>query len=147
MADGAKNEKLAYLLDVYKLYHGHINTMFNFFLVMTGFLTNAYIQALINSGKIQPRVTVTIASISGILSLVSLLVHLKCRRMLDTIEAGLLREEEVIFSPSESGFLKAPTGSPKLFNPWYMRHKYQFPFMYLLVTFAFFAGAIYAGAC
>lgn len=147
MADGAKNEKLAYLLDVYKLYHGHINTMFNYFLVTTGFLTNAYIQALINADKIQPRITMTIASISGLLSLVALLVHLKCRRMLDTIETGLRREEEVIFSPGESGFLKASIGSPKLFNPWYMRHKYQFPFMYTLVTLAFFAGALYAGAC
>jgi hypothetical protein len=31
-----KNQRLTYLLDVYKLYQGHINTMFNYFLLTSG---------------------------------------------------------------------------------------------------------------
>ena len=135
-----KNEKLSYLLEVYKLYHGHINTMFNYFLVTTAFLTTAFIQALINKIPLAS----TIALISGALSLAAFLVHMKCRLMLETIEDGLLREEEKLFAPSETGFLKGAVGAPARFNPWYMRHLYQFRFMYLLVTFAFFAAWLYA---
>ena len=135
MPDQPKNERLSYLLDVYKLYHGHINTMFNYFLVISGLIVNGYIQA---SQKLDtgPSIATGIALFGALMSLISLLIHIRSRDMLDTIETGLEREENLLF-PRQDGFLNAAPTRAR----WYYRHRYQFPAMYL----SFIAGFVLLG--
>ena len=101
-----KNERLSYLLDVYKLYHGHINTMFNYFLIISGLIGNACIQAMQKKTCETESLPIWIALFGALMSVVSLLIHLRSRDMLDTIEAGLKREEDKLF-PNSDGFLNA----------------------------------------
>ena len=139
MSDQPKNERLGYLLDVFKLYHGHINTMFNYFLIISGLIVNGYIQAL---QKVDTGISVAtgIALFGALMSGISLLIHVRSRDMLDTIETGLKREEDALF-PSHDGFLNAsPTRTQ-----WYFRHKYQFPAMYWSFVIAFILLAVFSG--
>jgi hypothetical protein len=81
-APGPKNERLSYLLDVYKLYHGHINTMFNYFLLLAGLIANGYINSLPKN----PASTVLPSSIGlfgAAMSFGSFLIHHKSRLLLD----------------------------------------------------------------
>lgn len=134
-----KNERLSYLLDVYKLYHGHINTMFNYFLIISGLFANAYIQSLYKQADFCKALPLFIALFGALMAAVSLLIHLRSRDMLDTIESGLKREEDKLF-PNKDGFLNAsPTRTSR-----FLRHKYQFPFTYLAFIAGFLAMAFYA---
>ena len=131
-----KNQRLSYLLDVYKLYQSHINTMFNYFLLTSGLLANAYIQVL----QKQVVLSVSVAVFGALMALMSLFIHIRSRELLDTIEAGLTVEERNLFSTDTPGFLIARPKHPQ----WFRGHKHQFRFMYGVVVFGFFAMAIYA---
>jgi hypothetical protein len=138
-AESVKNEQLSYLLDVYKLYHGHINTMFNYFMIIAGLTGNAYINSLPKKPGGDTNLAIWIALFGALISLVSLLVHIRSRDMLDTIESGLRREEDKLF-PDKDGFLNAaPTRTWFLF-----RHKYQFPITYWAFVIGFVGMALYA---
>jgi hypothetical protein len=130
-----KNLRLSYLLDVYKLYQGHINTMFNYFLLTSGLLANAYIQVL----QKQAVLSVCVAAFGALMALMSLFIHIRSRELLEKIEDGLELEERNLFS-NDQGFL---IGRAK-HTHWFRRHKYQFRFMYGVVVFGFLAMAIYA---
>jgi hypothetical protein len=149
-----KNERLSYLLDMYKLYHGHINTMFNYFLILSGLIANAYIQSMLKTAHISRALSASIAAFGALMSIVSLLIHLRSRTMMDIIERGLKAEEEVVFLPRNyqslsrndqariyKGFLTEDSYTWRL---WYQRHKYQFPITYWAFVLAFAAMAVYA---
>ena len=79
-ADGSaaeKNQRLSYLLEVYKLYQGHINTMFNYFLLASGLLANAYLQVL----QKEAVLSACVAFVGASISVLSLLVHIRSRRI------------------------------------------------------------------
>ncbi len=133
-----KNQRLSYLLDVYKLYQGHINTMFNYFLLTSALLANAYIQVF----QKQAVLSVCVAGFGALMALMSLFIHIRSRELLDIIEAGLKVEERNLFSTDNPGFLIA---RPK-HTQWFRRHKCQFRFMYGVVVIGFLAMAIYAVA-
>lgn len=132
-----KNQRpLNYLLDVYKLYQGHINTMFNFFLLTSGLLANAYIQVL----QKQAVLGLLVAGFGVLMSIMSCLIHIRSRELLDVIEAGLEVQERTLFSADSPGFL---TARPKHRSP-FRRYKYQFPCMHMIVISGFLAMSIYA---
>jgi len=95
-----KNQRLSYLLDVYKLYQGHINTMFNYFLLTSGLLANAYIQVL----QKQAVLSVCVAAFGALMALMSLFIHIRSRELLERIENGLEVEARNLFS-NDQGFL------------------------------------------
>jgi hypothetical protein len=138
--DGATSDKnqrsLSYLLDVYKLYQGHINTMFNFFLLTSGLLANAYIQVLQKKAVLG----LLVAGFGVLMSILSCLIHTRSRELLEVIEAGLRVQERSLFTADSPGFL---TAREKHKSP-FRRHKYQFPFMHILVICGFLAMSIYA---
>ena len=80
------------------------------------------------------------ALFGAFMSIVSLLIHLRSRVMLDTIGAGLKREEHKLF-PNGDGFLNFR--QPRAF--WFQRHKYQFPLTYLAFALVFIGMAVYVG--
>jgi hypothetical protein len=132
-----KNQlSLNYLLEVYKLYQRHINTMFNFFLLISGLLVNAYIPAL----QKQAGLGVFVAGFGVLMSILSCLIHIRSRELLDVIEAGLEVQERTLFSADLPGFL---TARPKHKSP-FRRYKYQFPLMHMIVIFGFLAMSFYA---
>jgi hypothetical protein len=133
-----KNERLSYLLEVYKLYHGHINTMFNYFLILVGLIANGYIQSLQKSGSFGRGLPTAVATFGVIASVICFLIHIRSRDLIDITERGLAREEHLLFS-DQGGFLIV---TPRHRSPPF-RHKYQFPAMYLIVAFAFLLMALY----
>src|SRR5215469_10759837 len=96
-----KNQRLSYLLEVYKLYQGHINTMFNYFLLASGLLANAYLQVI----QREVILSAFVAFVGALISVLSLLVHIRSREVLDVIERGLRVQEETLFSADNPGFL------------------------------------------
>ena len=137
LGNEAKNQQsLIYLLDVYKMYQGHINTMFNFFLLISGLLANAYIQVL----QKQAVLGLLVAVFGVLMSILSCLIHSRSRELLDVIEAGLEIQERALFSADRPGFL---TARPKHKSP-FRRYKYQFPLMHMIVIFGFLAMSVYA---
>jgi hypothetical protein len=138
-ADGTfaeKNQRLTYLLDLYKLYQTHINTMFNYFLLVSGLLANAYIQIL----QKQAILGGGVAGFGVLMSVMALLVHIRSREILDGIEAGLRIKERDLFAADSPGFI---TGRSKHWW-WHRRHRYQFRFIYGSVAVAFLIMAVYA---
>ena len=134
-----QSERLKYLTEVYKLYHGHINTMFNYFLIVIGLIANAYVQALLNEKIELAHLAAMIAFIGALVSIIALKIHQRSRQFLDTIEAALTVEETQLFR-AEPGFLiSIPTPASPL-----ARHKGQFLAMYWIAILSFFLGAIYA---
>jgi hypothetical protein len=136
MADD--NRRLSYLLDVYKLYQVHVNTMFNYFMILSGLIANAYIQSM-QSQALKTTMAPYIAGFGGFIAVVSLLVYLRSRQMLDTIEFGMLKEERCIFDDGD-GFLSANSMKPR----WFMRHWHQFIAVYIAFIMAFSGMCIYA---
>lgn len=132
-------ERLAYLVDVYKVYQVHINSMFNYFIVLAGLIANAYIQSLSRQADISWVVSAAIAIFGAVMSLVALAIHLRSRQLLEAIESGLVAEEDKLFSGSV-GFLNIQRVPRK----WFLRHKIQFPIAYLLFTTAFVSMGVYA---
>jgi hypothetical protein len=116
-----RKQRVAYLVEVYKLYHGHINTQFNYFLIIAGLLFTAYVQSMSATAAISKAVPVSVAFFGAFMSFIGLRIHIRSRDMLDTIECGLSREEEVMFEKG-GGFLTAPTPRRWLLG----RHKTQF---------------------
>ena len=138
MPDGTaaeNNQRLSYLLDVYKLYQGHINTMFNYFLLASGLFANALIQIW----RKEPVLSACVAAFAGLMSLLSLFVHIRSRELLDVIETGLRAQEDNLFSKDNPGFLTAR----RKHRRWFRRHKWQFRVLYALVVLGFFTMAIY----
>jgi hypothetical protein len=133
---GNNQLSLNYLLDVYKLYQRHINTMFNFFLLISGLLVNAYIPAL----QKQAVLGFVVAVFGVLMATLSYLIHIRSRELLDVIEAGLEVQERTLFSADVPGFL---TARPKHKCP-FLRYKYQFPLMHMIVIFGFLAMSVYA---
>src|SRR5437660_4587258 len=133
--DGATSDtnprSLSYLLDVYKLYQGHINTMFNFFLLTSGLLANAYIQVL----QKQAVLGLVVACFGVLMSILSCFIHMRSRELLEVIEAGLRVQERSLFTAESPGFL---TARQKHKSP-FRRHKYQFPLMHVIVVYGFVA--------
>lgn len=132
-------ERVAYLQSMYSLYHGHINGMFNFFLVVAGLVGNAFILSYSSDYNIGIKAPFFIALLGLLLSIVFLLIHIRSRQLLDTIEAGLRTQESRIFGAG-NGFLNYPRGS----SFFLLRHKYQFPIAYSLFAIAFVAAALFA---
>jgi hypothetical protein len=130
--------RLTYLMDQYKLYHGHINTMFNYFLLLSGLILNAFIQSIQKQADINPIVSICIALFGAFTSFIALLIHIRSRDMLDTIEDGLKREELVIFQTGSGVLNKYPT------RGFLFRHKYQFRITYWSFIIAFLAMAAYS---
>jgi hypothetical protein len=69
---------LGYLLDVYKLYQGHINTMFNYFLLGSGLFANALIQIW----RKEPLLSAYVADFAGFMSIISLCLQIRSRELL-----------------------------------------------------------------
>jgi tellurite resistance protein TehA-like permease len=137
----ARKQRLNYLLEIYKLYLGHINTMFNYFLIIAGLIATAYVQSMNAATQIDKAVPSSISLFGAFISYIALRIHIRSRDMLDQIESGLRREEEAIFQPG-GGFLMAelPRRGPL------GRHKYQFRATYWAFVFAFLVMAAYAWA-
>jgi DMSO reductase anchor subunit len=119
-------ERRTYLLEVYKLYHGHINTMFNFFLIVSGLIGNACILSLQRQAAINRLIPAAIGILGALTSLVLLLVHIRSREMIDVIERSLEKEEKLLFEVN-GGFFLADQ-HPKR---WFLRHRYQFRIIYV----------------
>ena len=130
--------RLGYLMDMYKLYHGHINTMFNYFLILAGLIGNAFIVSIQKNEIIANAVPTAIAVIGFLISAITWLIHLRSRALLDTLEARLRAEENVMFH-NNAGFLTVPFGT----GPFYRRHKYQFQALYAIFCFAFILAALF----
>ena len=143
MTDPAKddeNEKakvrLSYLMDMYKLYHGHINTMFNYFLILAGLIATAFVQSTQNSSDLHGTEVPTAIAIFGcVLCGIGWAIHLRSRALLDTLEKLLRIEEDKMFD-KDGGYL---TFNPKAW--FFSRHKYQFQAIYLLFCLGFLAAA------
>ncbi len=132
------DDRRDYLMDMYKLYHGHINSMLNYFLIVTGLIINAYVQCLANKDLGWYAGSLT-ASLGAFLALVFFLVHMRSRDLLETIENGL-RSEELLLFEKGGGFLNAPVTR----KYWFNRHKYQFPIAYGAFGLAFLGMALFA---
>lgn len=132
-------ERVAYLQSMYSLYHGHINGTFNFFLVAAGLVGNAFILSYSSDYRIPIKAPFFIASLGILLSIVFLLMHIRSRQLLDTIESGLRTQENRIFG-SGAGFLNYPSGS----SCFMLRHKYQFPIAYSMFAIAFIGAGLFA---
>ncbi|GAA0577013.1 hypothetical protein GCM10009416_14520 [Craurococcus roseus] len=135
----ASQQRLDYLLDIYKLYHGHINTMFNYFLIIAGLIATAYVQSMNVATQIDKAVPACISLFGAFISYIALRIHIRSRDMLDAIERGLCREEGRMFEPGR-GFLTADLPRRGLLG----RHKHQFRITYWAFVFAFVAMAAYA---
>ncbi|MGA8193016.1 MAG: hypothetical protein WB902_06580 [Acetobacteraceae bacterium] len=137
--EARRKDRVTYLLETYKLYHGHINTMFNYFLVLAALIANAYIQSMQKQAAISSNVSTSIAVFEALISWVALLIHKRSRALLDTIETGLGREEDILF-PNGTGFLNVDVG----YRPPLARHRYQFPFTYWAFVIGFMIMAGYS---
>lgn len=136
-----RRQRLSYLVDMYKLYHGHMNSMFNYFLILAGLIATAYVQSSSAAAKIDKAIPACIALFGALMSYISLRVHQRSRQMIDTIENGLREEEKKMFKQG-GGFLNAPIER----RSWLGRHKYQFPLTYWAFISAFSLLTIYAWA-
>ncbi|WP_161914604.1 hypothetical protein [Methylosinus sp. C49] len=132
------NKRLSYLIDIYKLYQVHVNTMFNYFMVLCGLIINAYIQSMQNP-QLRSVVAPFISGFGAFIAVVSLLIYLRSRQMLDTIEARMSKEEIVLFGEGE-GFLNARSMKPR----WFLRHWHQFIAIYTSFILAFLSMCVYA---
>ncbi len=139
--DENAKQRLSYLLELYKLFDGHANAAFNYFLILSGLFANAYTTSLSRPLEINRIIPVGIAILGAGASLVAYLAHVRSRDMLDTIERGLRSIEQKIFEEN-SGFLNACVAQ----RPWYYRYKYLFRVAYGTFVVAFLAMAAYAGA-
>jgi hypothetical protein len=133
-------ERRTYLIEMYKLYHGHINTMFNFFLIVSGLIGNACILSLQQQAAINKLIPTVIGLLGAVTSLVLLLVHIRSRQLIDVIEKGLETEEESLFEPNGGFFL-----ADKHPKRWLLRHRYQFRIIYIGFIAMFLLLAGYAG--
>jgi hypothetical protein len=137
-ATDKKSVRLEYLMDQYKLYHGHINLMFNYFLLLAGLILNGFIQSLQKQADISPVISLCIALFGALMSIISLFIHIRSRDMVYTIEDGLKIEELNIFPPGSGVLNKYPHRS------FLFRHRYQFPITYISFVAAFLAMAGYS---
>jgi hypothetical protein len=133
---GTTNTGLNYLLEIYKLYQGHINTMLNYFLIVAGLFANAYIQVL----QKDPMLSAFVAFFGAVMSIICLCVHIRSRQLLDVIEMGLEAQERNLFSSDSPGFLLT-RARPR---HWFLRHRWQFRILYSVVVIGFFVMMIYA---
>ena len=131
-------ERLTYLIEMYKLYHGHINTMFNFFIILSGLIANACIISLQRQAAINKLVPASIGIFGFVISLVLLLVHRRSRELIDLLEKGLEQEENSLFG-IDRGFVNV---HHRRF--WFSRHRYQFRIIYCAFMVGFVLIAIYA---
>lgn len=138
-SNGNAKQRLSYLLEIYKLYAGHVNTMFNYFLIISGLFVNAYITSLSVTAEINEIVPISIGILGAFLSLIACLIHIRGRDMLDTAERALNIEERNFFEEGAGFVSKVP------YRPLYYRHSFQFPLIYGVFVFAFLAMAAYAG--
>lgn len=113
--------------------------MFNYFLVLAALIANAYIQSMQKQAAISSNVSTSIAVFEALISWVALLIHKRSRALLDTIETGLRREEDILF-PNGTGFLNVDVG----YRPPLARHRYQFPFTYWAFVIGFMIMAGYS---
>ena len=134
-----KSVQFEYLIEMYKLFHGNTNTMFNYFLLISGLVLNAFIQSLQKQAAISQEVSASIALFGMVMSVVSFLINIRSTDMLYTLEAGLLSEEKKLFPEGGGVFLVHRKRS------WFLRYKYLFPILYCIFITAFVFMFIYAG--
>jgi hypothetical protein len=137
-AAGNAKERRSYLVEMYKLYQAHINTMFNYFLILSGLIANACIISLQQAGT-SKMIPAAIGAFGFITSIVSFFVHLRSRELLDIIEDGLKREEGCLFAP-ETGFLNVSRHKRWKIS----RHRFQFRVIYILFAIGFLLFSAYA---
>jgi hypothetical protein len=140
VVDNKDNDKRTYLLEIYKAHVTHINTMFNFFLVAAGLIGNAYIQSFLKTIQISPYVSVCIAMLGTIFSLMFFLIDQRSREMLNIVGNSLSIQEDKLFTEGD-GFYKILNKQRK---PWFLRHRYQFPLTYLAFMLVFGLATVYA---
>lgn len=129
--------RLEYLRDCYSLCAGHINTMFNYYMIAAALAANAYIQALNPELQLPRSVPFWIAMAGLALSLIFFLVHMRSRMMIDTVETLLEVEEVSLF----------PYGGPLKILPkpviW-RRHKFLVPAAYTVFLGGFVLMSLFA---
>ena len=126
-----KSIQLEYLIDMYKIFHGNINTMFNYFLLLSGLIINAFIQSIQRQADINRKVSASIAAFGAAMSVISLLINIRSSDMLYTLEDGLISEEKVLFRAGGGVFTRHRRRS------WSLRYKYLFPITYASFIIAF----------
>ena len=136
-----QKQRVTYLMDVYKLYHGHINAMFNYFLILSGLIATAYVQSANETAHMNKAVPACIGLFGALMSYIGLRIHRRSREMMDTIEASLRQQERLLFSDG-GGFLTAETRPAS----WLGRHKYQFQLTYWAFVIAFLLLFTYSAA-
>ncbi|WP_237152311.1 hypothetical protein [Oryzibacter oryziterrae] len=82
-------ERLKYLNEAYKTYITHINSMFNYSILVLSILCNGLINSLSDDRLNSTIAPAVIATVSFMVSVIFWLIHLKGRQLLDTIEALL----------------------------------------------------------
>jgi len=126
------DERLEYLKDAYAIYSNHINSMFNFYLVAGGLVANAYVQLLNPALGLPTFVKLIIAGLGFLLSCLFLLIHLRSREILDTIESALKAEERRIFGNRPGFLISLPQ------RKWSIKkHSILFPAVYVVFILAF----------
>ncbi len=133
-----KSVQFEYLVDMYKIFHGNINTMFNYFVLLSGLIINAFVQSMQKQAVINRKVSASIAAFGAIMSVISLLIHIRSSDMLYTLENGLLQEEKNLFPTGGGVFLSHRKRS------WFLRYKYLFPITYGCFIIAFAMMSVYA---
>jgi predicted Kef-type K+ transport protein len=127
--------RLEYLRDVYGIYSGHINSMFNFYLLVAALIAGAYVQTFDPDFALPRYVSLSVGTLGLLLSLIFLGVHFRSRTILDTVETALRVEEAVLF-PTGRGFLISVPESP-------LGLKFLFPAAYGVFIVAFICMAIF----
>ena len=141
----AAKERRTYLIEIYKLYHGHTNTMFNYFLVLSGLIVNAFIVSMQAQAQISRGVSFAIALFGAFMSVIAYKIYLRSRMLIGAAEDALYEEELEIF-PNDfkhGYFLRPIVRSVGLGKS--QTHFFQFTAIYRAFIIGFLALAAYSG--
>jgi hypothetical protein len=95
------NERMEYSLRMYEYYTRHTNTIFNFYLVLSGLLVTAYVQAFSQEINLHPAGAAIVALAGIILSDLFHKIDVNSRNMMRRIHRDLKEVERVIYERSE----------------------------------------------
>jgi hypothetical protein len=95
--------RLEYLRDLYGMYVGNLNSMFNFFLVVAALIANAYFAAMNPDLLLPEAVPSGVGLLGALLCGIFSGIDQRSRSLLDSVERELKLEEQAIF-PRGRGF-------------------------------------------
>jgi hypothetical protein len=128
------------LLEQYKLYAGHLNSVFNYYIVLAGLGVNAYVLSLKSDANLPLTAPLGIAAAACVVSVLFWLLDARSRVLVGHIEGQMAELEQAIYG-ARGGFV---TSYPRPRGP-LQRHGFLFPAIYLIFVAGFALLALHAG--